>query len=63
MKLSARCTLPFDICENCEKADFRVDKELLYADDRCVLNDIIVTCANESICENFMSLLEEVKDQ
>lgn len=60
MKLSARCELPFDICENCEKADFRIEKNMLYAEDRCVLNEILVTCSNESICANFMTMLEEV---
>ena len=63
MKLCARCELPFDVCEDCEKADFRVEKNLLYAEDRCVLNEILVTCSNESICTNLMAMLEEADNK
>lgn len=54
--------LPFEDCEICQVFEPCTDQTRMFAEDRCVVNEITITCSRYKICREVRRHIDSVKE-
>ena len=54
--------LPFEDCEICQVFEPQLDQTKMFGDEKCLVNDITVTCGNYKICREIRRHINSLKE-